>query len=123
MTVLELKGFKSLRAMNAFHTLMLGLKMLPSYLHETYEEFFKRIEKMSKEDQKKMITEATLFVELQKEEVESLLCFCADKNGVPYSSENLRSLTPDQIMDIIVAVCCKIAEIKIDFVSDDEKKN
>lgn len=121
--VLELKGYKSLRAMNAFHALMLGLKMLPSYMGESYEEFFSRVQQMPQDDQKKMIKEAALFVELQKEEVEALVCFCADKNGVPYTSENLKSLKPDNILEIIIAVCFEISKIKIDFVSDSEKKN
>lgn len=121
--VLELKGYKSLRAMNAFHALMLGLKMLPSYMGESYEEFFLRIQQMPQDDQKKMIKEAALFVELQKEEVEALVCFCSDKNGVPYTSENLKSLKPDEILEIIIAVCFEISKIKIDFVSDSEKKN
>jgi len=122
MKVLELKGYKSLRAMNAFHALMLGLKMLPSYQHYSYEDFFTMVEAMEKPDQIKMIKEAALFVELQKEEVEALLCFCADKNGVPYEASNLKSLPPEKIMEIIVAVCSVIADIKIDFVSDTEKK-
>lgn len=123
MRVLELKGFKSLRAMNAFHALMLGLKMLPAYMGEGYEEFFARIQSMPPSDQEKMIREAALFVELQKEEVESIICFCADKNGVPYSSENLKNLGPKELVDIIVAVCLEISKIKIDFVTDAEKKN
>lgn len=123
MQVLELKGYKSLRAMNAFHALMLGLKMLPQYMGETYEEFFSRIQEMPEVDQLKLIKEASLFVELQEEEVKSLICFCTDKNGVPYTGENLKSLKPNQLIDIIVAVCGEIAKIKIDFVSEKEKKN
>lgn len=123
MKVLELKGYKSLRALNAFNALMLGLKMLPNYMGEGYEEFLNRIHLMSPEDQKKMIREAAMFVELQKEEVEALVCFCTDKNGVPYTSENLKNLGPDHLIDIIVEVCFAIAQIKIDFVTDAEKKN
>lgn len=123
MKVLELKGYKSLRALNAFNALMLGLKMLPAYMAEEYETFLNRVNLMPPEDQRKMIREAALFVELQKEEVEAIICFCADKNGVPYTSENLKSLGPDQLIEIIVAVCFEIAQIKIDFVSESEKKN
>lgn len=123
MKVLELKGFRSLRALNAFNTLMLGLKMLPAYMGESYEDFLNRIQNMNSDDQKKMIKEAALFVELQKEEVEALICFAADINGVPYTAENLKSLKPDQILEVIVAVCAEISKIKIDFLSPDEKKN
>lgn len=122
MRVLELKGYKSLRALNAFNALMLGLKMLPAYMGEDYEDFLGKINAMEPSDQKKMIREAALFVELQKEEIEALICFCTDANGVPYTSENLKNLKPDQLIEIIVAVCFEIAQIKIDFISESEKK-
>lgn len=123
MKVLELKGYKSLRALNAFNTLMLGLKMLPAYMGESYEDFLTRIQEMPHGDQRKMIKEAALFVELQKEEVEALVCFCADKNGVPFRAENLGNLKPDEILEVIVEVCSEISKIKIDFISETEKKN
>lgn len=123
MEVSELKGFKSLRALNVFHTLLLGLKMLPEYALESYEDFFARVDAMPAKDKEKMIREAILFVELKEDEVAALITFCKDKNGVPYSSENLKSLGPDEIFNIIVAVCMKIARFKIDFVTEGEKKN
>lgn len=120
--VLELKGYKSLRALNAFNTLMLGLKMLPAYMKETYEDFLNRIQAMPEEDQKKMIREAALFVELQKEEVEALVGFCCDKNNIPYEASNLKNIGPDELVDIIVAVCWEVAKLKINFVTEAEKK-
>lgn len=123
MKVLELRGYRSLRALNAFHALMLGLKMLPAYMGEHYEDFYARIEKMPPADQEKMIREAVLFVELQKDEVESLASFCTDPNGVPYTPENMRSLDAGVLVEIIVSVCSEIAKIKINFVSEAEKKN
>ena len=122
MKVIELKGFKSLRALNAYHTLLLGLKMLPTYMHLSYDEFLKGLEILSESDQKKAIREAAQFVNLEKEEIEALICFCADKNGVPYGPENLKNLNPIQIVDIVVAVCFEISKIKIDLVSEAEKK-
>lgn len=122
MKVLELRGFKSLRALNAFHTLMLGLKMLPAYMSESYEDFFGRVSEMPAADQEKLIREAALFVELQKEEVEAILAFCADPNGVPYGPENLKSMGPEQIFESIVAVCVEISKIKVDLISEREKK-
>lgn len=122
MKVLELKGFKSLRALNVYSSLLLGLKMLPMYAGKSYEEFLGLVEKMSLRDQEKILREAAHFVELNEDEVKSLVCFVADKNGVPYSSENLGNLKPAEIIDIIVLVCLEIAKMKIDFVSEDEKK-
>lgn len=123
MRVLELRGLKSLRALNAFHTLMLGLKMLPAYVGESYEDFYDRISKMPESDQEKLIREAALFVELNREDVEALITFCADPNGVPYSSENIKNLGPKEILECIVAVSREIAKIKIDLATEAEKKN
>jgi hypothetical protein len=121
--VSELKGYKSLRAFNAFHALMLGLKMIPQYMSESYEDFLARVQAMPFEDQQKMIRQAAHHVELQREEVEALVSFTKDSNGVPNSAENLNSYTPTEIVEIIVAVCSEISRIKIDFVSENEKKN
>lgn len=123
MTVLRLEGYRSLKALNAFHTLMLGLKMLPSYMGEAYEDFYQRIEAMAPSDQEKMIREAALFVELQKDEIEAICHFAADANGIAYGPENLKRLGPGEILEIIVAVCVEISKIKVNFVSESEKKN
>jgi hypothetical protein len=122
MKVLELKGFKSLRALNTFSTLVLGLKMLPAYMKESYEEFLERLQAMPEADQRKMLLEAAQFVSLEKDEVEAVLSFCTDPNGVPFSSENIKQLGPDQLVEAIVSVCMEIVKIKIDLVDDLEKK-
>jgi hypothetical protein len=123
MKVLELKGLRSLRALNAYNTLILGLKMLPAYMGESYEDFLGRLELMPASDQEKMIREAAVFVPLEKEEVEAILAFCTDSNGVPFSAENMKNLGPKDLHEAIVAVCMEMAKIKIDLVSESEKKN
>ncbi len=123
MNVRELKGYKSLRALNVFHALMLGLKMLPNYAHESYEDFFARVQGLPTSDQEKMIREAALFVTLDREEVEALICFVEDRNGVAYGPENVKNLGPDELHECIVSVCTEISKIKINFVTDSEKKN
>lgn len=119
----ELKGLKSLRALNSFHMLMFGLKMLPDYLGETYEDFFLKIDSMSEKNQEKVIRKAALFVDLKEEELESLVYFATDANGIPYTKENMSNLKPDELVEIIVAVCMELVKIKVDIISDDEKKN
>ncbi len=123
MKTLELKGLRSLRALNAFNTLMLGLKMLPAYMGESYEEFLGRVEAMPPSDQEKMIREAAVLVPLDRDELEALLGFCCDANGIPFSAENIKGLGPRELHEGVVAVCMQIAKIKIDLVSDSEKKN
>ncbi len=123
MKVLELKGYKSLRAFNAFHTLLLGVKMLPAYQTMNYEQFFDKVEAMPPADQVKILREAAFFVVLDRDEIEALMSFCVDKNGVPYSAENLKNLGPAELVEIVISVCAEIAKIKVDLISPDEKKN
>lgn len=123
MKVRELKGYAGIRAMWAYHSLMLGLKMLPAYMGETYEDFLGRVEKMPAESKIKLIREAALFVQLQKEEIDALVCFCEDPNGVPYTEHNVKNLSPAELMECIVCVAFQVSKIKIDMISEAEKKN
>lgn len=122
MKLLPLKGYKSLKALNAFHTLLLGLKMLPAHVMTDYESFFGAFKEKTDAEKETLIREAVLFVPLENEEVESLLSFVCDKNGVPYGPHSIKNLTPDMIHEAIVAVCIEIGKIKITLLSEEEKK-
>ncbi len=122
--VKTIQGMDSIYAVQAFHKLMLGLKMLPSYFNETYEAFFARIDEMSESDQEKMIREALAFVKLDQDEILDLMNWALDPNGVPYSKESRTSLKPGDIHEVLTAVCKVIAkDHKINFVTEAEKKN
>jgi hypothetical protein len=122
MKVLPLKGYKSLRALNVFHTLLLGMKMLPINVFKSYEEYFKEFDLMTEEQKETLIREAVLFVELTPDEIEAILSFCCDSNNIPFERSNIASLTADKIHEMIVSVCLEISKIKIDMVSENEKK-
>lgn len=122
MKVQKLKGYKSLKALYAYSALLLGLKMLPAYGLEQYEDFLDRIQMMPESDQRKMFKEAAVFVELPEDQVRSMSAFCLDPNGVPYANEQFDSLDPKIIVEIIVSVSMEIAKFKIDFTTEDEKK-
>lgn len=121
--VLELRGLRSYLAFVAFNSLMLGVKMLPAHMSETYEEFFTRVQAMQLEDQVKVIREAALLVPMPKDDLELLVSFCTDKNGIPYDSTNMGNLGPAEIFEVVVAVCTELAKIKVTLISEDEKKN
>ncbi len=124
MKTLELKGLPSFYATQAFHKLMIGLKMLPEYLGETYEVFFQRLDQLSEADQEGMIRQAALFVKLEPDEQFDLMQFCADANGIPYCAQNTRGLTPQEIHEIIVSVSMEIMRShKVRLISESEKKN
>lgn len=121
---LPLKDYKSLRALNAYCALMIGMKMLPAHHEYSLEEFFAMVEAMKPEDQITLLTNGAKIVELQPEEVKAIVCFCTDKNGVPYTVENLKNLGPGELVEIIVTVCMEVLRnIHIDLVTVEEKKN
>lgn len=120
--LLPLQGYKSLRALNAFHALLLGLKMLPAYMAVPYVEFYAAFETKTDAEKETALREALAFVQLSPEEVEALISFATDANGIPYGPANLANLKPDELFELIVAVCMEIGRIKIDLVSKDEKK-
>lgn len=120
---LPLEGLESYWAAQAYIKLLLGLKMLPSYLLETYEQFYGRIEIMDQSDKENMLREAVMHVSLLEDEVLQVVKFAADQNGVRFTKVNMQKLTPDQILEIIIAVILEISKIKIKFVSESEKKN
>ncbi len=64
-----------------------------------------------------------VFVQLGQDEVEALISFATDSNGIPYSAVNLKNLSVGDLHEVIVSVCMEIGRIKIDIVSEDEKKN
>jgi len=113
---------QSLRALNAYHALLLGLKMLPAYIGEDYHVFLERLQAMPECEQETKIREAIAFVQLATDEVAALLSFATDSNGIPYGAANKDNLTPDEIFEICVAVCMEISRIKIDLVSKEEQK-
>lgn len=122
MNVLPLKGYKSLRVLNAFSTLLLGLKMQPGNLHEDYPSFFASFDKKSDAEKETAIRQAAGIVELGPDEVDAIVSFATDQNGIPYSPANIKNLGPDELFEIIVAVCMEVGRIKVDLVSAEEKK-
>lgn len=121
--VQEMRGFKALRAFNAFNTLLLGLKMLPAYLAETYETFYGAFGERADAEKETLLREALAFVSLEREEVEALCAFALTSHGVPFTPAMVSKLSAEDIFEIIVAVSMEIGKIRISLVSESEKKN
>lgn len=122
INVLPLVGYKSLRALNVFHSLLLGLKMLPVYLNQDYVSFFASFKEKTDSEKEDALRQAVAFVQLSQEEVEAVISFAADSNGVPYAASNQKNLKPEELFEIIVAVCMEIGRIKVELVTEEEKK-
>lgn len=121
---LPLQGVKSHTALTAYSALLIGLKMIPAYAHLSLEEFTEMVEAMEPEDQLKVFTSGARVVPLTDAELKALVCFCTDKLGVPYTAENIKSLGPSELVEVIVTVCMEIPQnIDIDLITKEEKKN
>lgn len=122
MTVLPLKGLKSYFALQAYAKMLLGLKMLPMYGKYDFYEFYQMVEEMPPEDQERVIREGVFLGEITDEEILALARFAADGNGVPYCEANMKSMGPEEIFEIAIAVCLEIAKIKPRLTTESEKK-
>jgi hypothetical protein len=96
--------------------------MLPVNLSTDYVTFFESFKTKTDEEKESAIRQAVAFVQLTYEEIEAMVSFVVDKNGVPYSSINFKDLKPDDIFEIIVSVAMEVGRIKVELVSENEKK-
>jgi len=119
----EFKGYEGFRAMQTFCKLVLGLKMIPQYSSFEYLDFLSVIHEMTENDTRLVLREAILLVDLTEDECLSLCVFGSDINGVPYGKVNIKNLTIADSVNVMIEVCLKLSEIKIDALTDDQKKN
>jgi hypothetical protein len=97
--------------------------MIPGNLRsDKLSEHFEAHNNKTDEEREALLREAVSLVSLQDDEIAALLSFCKDKNGVPYTAVNIGNLGFNEIHEAIVAVCMEIGRIKVDLVSEDEKK-
>lgn len=121
--VLELKNSGSMAALNVYITLLIGLKHLPEYYLEDWDEFFQRIEQMDDISKENFIRRGAMITPLEAKDIEGALRFVADPNGVPYTSANIKNLGLKEIFESVVAVSVAVSRLQINFVTAAEKKN
>lgn len=120
---LPLVGYKSLRALNAFHMIMMGLKMIPIYAFIKYEDFYAMFDEKSDEEKEHFLREGLAIIKLEDEEIETLLGFCEDPNGIAYGKSNSKNLDLKEIYECCLSVMVEISKIKISLITEEEKKN
>lgn len=122
--VLPIVGYKGYLAAVTLQRLILGLKMIPGNMHLTMEELTDIVKAMSSDDQLKTLTQAAMLIDLKNEELDAMVCFCTDKNGIPYTAENRGNLKPNEYWEIIVTVCFHLVTyMRVDLITEEEKKN
>ena len=74
-----------------------------------------RFEKSTDEEKKDIIKLGADTFNLSLEEVCFLVGLVEDANGVPYSKANINNLQPQEIINIIIAVCLEISKVTVFF--------
>lgn len=120
---LPLQGLKSVYALNAFMTLLFGLATEQRLAGQDFEETYANFEALPIEDKAKQLRHALQIVNLQKEDMLSLLAFAQDKNGIAFTEASVKQMPPGDILDAMLAVCLELAKIKPRTLSEDVKKN
>lgn len=120
--VTDLIGLKGWNAYSVFQRLMIGVKMLPFYDQMSYEEFYNYLDELPPQEQLKYIKQALLLVKMEGSEVLTLIECCSDPNGIAYGEAHLKSMPLDKMFDLMVEACVELSKIKINFISEDEKK-
>jgi F0F1-type ATP synthase delta subunit len=121
--VLPLKGLKSVWALNAFNSLLLGLAIENAMTGQDIEQTYAAFEKLDEKAKEKSIKDALQRINLQEDDMKNLLAFATDNNGIPYTEENIKSLAPEKIIDALSRVCLEISKIKVHSIDADVKKN
>ncbi|WP_424244948.1 hypothetical protein Dip510_000055 [Elusimicrobium posterum] len=121
--VLPLKGLKSIWALNAYNVLLFGLATEQALAGQGFEETYKNFEGLPLEAKELQLRRAAGLVNLQEDDMRNLIAFAKDANGIPFTDANTAKLAPEDIIDILVAVCLEISKIKVYSIAEREKKN
>lgn len=113
----EIKGIKGAAAFHTAQVLLLSYYMIPTFREgkETYLEFLDRFSKMDDEEKQKVFKIGATFADLKPNEVEAVLCFAKDKNGVPYGKCNIGTLGINEFYELISEICLAVVNIKLFF--------
>ena len=122
--VKELRGLKSVYAVNALSNLVYGLAIEQAHLGQDIEETFAKFEQLDEKGQREQLKHALRIVNLSEEDMLNLLSFVLDVNGIPFDRARAGKMQPTEIMDAMLEVACKVAQaIKPRSITEDAKKN
>lgn len=113
------KGINGARAYHAALTLHRSLWHIPFAVPKHITDFFQMSEwfDLLEEEEKRKILRLAVHdgAMLEEHEVEALLLFAKDQNGVPIGKETIKSLNPFEIHEAILDVACEIFKTRLFF--------
>lgn len=121
--VKELRGLESVWALNAYHTLVRGLAIEQACMGQEMDVTFAKFEALDAAGKERELRRAFSLVNLPEEDMQNLLLFALDANGIPYGKRTLKNIGPADLIEAMVAVCLEIAKITPRVCPEDVKKN
>lgn len=123
MKIKELKGYPSIRAYAVYQRILLGLLSIPAVLGIAPQDFIDGFEDKPRDERRILLIKACAVMDLSDDEIDSLLYFAVDNNGVALSRINTAALGPKELTEVIVEVCLMASDAKVHSLTKDQKKN
>lgn len=124
MRVLTIKGTASFQALTVMQALIYGYWLVPGLSGDkTWKEFREGYYDYSDDEKEHILRNAVGFVKVSPEEIETMLSFIPDKNGIPLCAASIKNLDLGQAFEMMIAVLMEMSKIRISFISESEKKN
>ncbi|MDR3243820.1 MAG: hypothetical protein LBT79_03630 [Elusimicrobiota bacterium] len=115
MKIKELKGLKSVKALNVYMKLVIGIAMTYFNKEKSFDAFLKNFEGYDLEKKRTLLKLACLIVQLEEDEVEALTRFAVDDDDIAYERPALSNLKTSELVAIMVEVLLKISEVEVFF--------
>jgi hypothetical protein len=121
--VLPLTGIGGVRAFNVFHSVILGMSLIPVNIEKGYRLFLDELDQKDDTEKRKFFIDGLRFVPLEESDIEAVIRFVTDENGVPLSKSNTRLMSSSEIIEAMTDVFLEISRINVSIVTEGEKKN
>lgn len=121
--VKELRGYESVWALNAYYLLVFGLGSEQAVLGQDYDTTAANFEALPEHKKETQLRHALQIVNLSAADMQNLLFFALDANGIPYAQKKPEQLGPEELVEAMLAVCLAISRITPRTCPTDAKKN
>ncbi len=113
----DFRGINGARAYHAALTLIRSLWHIPfATPHNDFAKMSNWFDELSDEEKRKYLQLAVNDgAMLEEREIEWLLLFAKDKNGIPIGKETIKNLNPFEIHEAILDVACEIFKVRLFF--------
>ena len=120
----DIRGYESLVTLNAFGRLVLFVcNAEPTLAHLDLSMLYEELGQMTDVEKEELIRKAVFLHQLERDEFHCILKFINDENGIAVSERMARTMTPNDLHELICQVFIELSNFRVSLIVDDEKKN